>query len=166
MSSSEKEIEEKLGEQKEEAKNTEAPKITGSPVVGVRMSVSNGTWSNSPVVYSYQWEDCNTAGKECTPIAGATNANYTPGAGDLNRTLLARVTATNGEGASVASSAATTAVLSSSSSSYTQSVDSGYSLNAVSCVPSTTDCVVSDSQGKALYSTNVSASASAATMSR
>jgi hypothetical protein len=41
--------------------------------------------------------------------------------------------------------------------SFTQSVDSGNSLNAVSCVPGTTDCVVSDSAGKAFYATNVSA---------
>src|SRR5580692_6669272 len=41
-------------------------------------------------------------------------------------------------------------------SSYSQSIDSGQSLNAVSCISGTTDCVVSDSGGKALYSTNVS----------
>ena len=45
--------------------------------------------------------------------------------------------------------------------SYTQTVDSGSSLNAVSCVPNSTDCVVSDSAGKALYSTNVSDSSAA-----
>jgi hypothetical protein len=45
--------------------------------------------------------------------------------------------------------------------SHTQSIDAGASLNAVSCVPATTDCVVSDSKGNALYSTDVSASAEA-----
>ncbi len=60
----------------------------------------------------------------------------------------------------VASSAASTAVLSKAGA-YTQTVDSGYSLNAVSCIPSTTDCVLSDSAGKALYATNVSTSSSA-----
>ncbi len=46
-------------------------------------------------------------------------------------------------------------------SDYTQTVDSGNSLNAVSCIPSTTDCVVSDSKGNAFYATNVSTGASA-----
>jgi hypothetical protein len=47
------------------------------------------------------------------------------------------------------------------SESHTQAIDTGNSLNAVSCVPQSTDCVVSDSKGNALYSTNVSVSSSA-----
>ena len=43
----------------EAVKDTEAPKLSGTPVVGVKMGVSHGTWSNSPVAYEYQWEDCN-----------------------------------------------------------------------------------------------------------
>ncbi len=42
-----------------------------------------------------------------------------------------------------------------------QTIDSGSNVNAVSCVPESTDCVVTDSAGKALYSTNVSATAAA-----
>ena len=45
--------------------------------------------------------------------------------------------------------------------SHTQSVDPGNSINAVSCVPATTDCVVSDSKGNALYATNVSVTGAA-----
>jgi hypothetical protein len=52
-------------------------------------------------------------------------------------------------------------VVSSALASYTQKIDGSSSVNAVSCVPGTSDCVVSDSLGKALYATNVSASASA-----
>jgi Zn-dependent metalloprotease len=40
-----------------------------------------------------------------------------------------------------------------------QVADSGKSLSAVSCVPETQDCVIADSSGNALYSTNVSATA-------
>ncbi len=43
-------------------------------------------------------------------------------------------------------------------SSYTQSIDTGSSLNAVSCVPGTTDCVLGDGKGNAFYATNVSTS--------
>jgi hypothetical protein len=42
-----------------------------------------------------------------------------------------------------------------------QKIDSGNSVSAVSCVPESTDCVVTDSSGKALYSTDVSATAAA-----
>jgi hypothetical protein len=77
---------------------SKGPELTGSPVLGVRMAVSNGTWVNSPIVYGYQWEDCNAEGKECTPILGATNANYTPVESDLGRRLVAEVTAANGGG--------------------------------------------------------------------
>jgi RHS repeat-associated protein len=82
--------------------NTEAPKLSRPPTVGLRMSVSNGAWSNSPIAYGYQWEDCNSTGKACTPISGATNANYTPTESDLGHTLVAEVTATNGGGSVVA----------------------------------------------------------------
>lgn len=41
--------------------------------------------------------------------------------------------------------------------SWKEQIDPGNSLNAVSCVPASTECVVSDSKGNALYSTNLSA---------
>ncbi len=84
--------------------STKAPVLSGSADVGVRMAVSEGKWSGSPVTYSYLWEDCNSSGVGCQPIAGATNANYTPVAGDVGHTLVAAVSAING-GGSVAASA-------------------------------------------------------------
>jgi YD repeat-containing protein len=133
----------------------EAPKLSGTPAVGVRMAVSNGLWLGEPVVYGYQWEDCNSKGEACTVVLGATNANYTPASGDVGHTLRARVTAVNGGGSVVAESAASSIVVAKAGS-YTQTVDSGYSVNAVSCIPGTSTCVLSDSAGKALYATNVS----------
>jgi tripartite motif-containing protein 71 len=70
------------------------------------MTASDGVWTASPVLYGYQWQRCNTTGKECVAIAGATNANYTPVAGDEGHTLVAQVTATNGGGSVSASSVA------------------------------------------------------------
>ncbi len=139
----------------EAPKNTTAPKLSGTPVVGKRLTVSEGAWSNSPVVYGFQWEDCNYAGAECKPIVGATNANYTPVSTDTYHTLVAEVIATNGDGSVQAASVASGMVLSAPSS-WTETVDSGYSLSDVSCIPSTTDCELSDSSGKALYTTNAS----------
>jgi RHS repeat-associated protein len=87
----------------EAPKNIEAPRITGTPAVGVRLAVTNGQWLGSPVSYGYQWEDCNTVGGECAPIAGATNPNYTPTDSDVLSVLEAVVTATNGGGSTSAS---------------------------------------------------------------
>jgi len=42
-----------------------------------------------------------------------------------------------------------------------QAVEAGSSLNAVSCVPETTECIVTSSKGNAQYATNVSATAAA-----
>jgi YD repeat-containing protein len=157
---SEEEVKKKLGEKKETPVNTTAPKISGTPAVGVRVSATEGVWSHSPVVYGYQWEDCNSEGKACTPILGATNANYTPVSGDVGHTLVAHVIATNGWGSVLAETLASASV-SAKAGAYTQTVDSGHSLNAVSCLPSTTTCVLSDSAGKAFYATNASSSSSA-----
>jgi hypothetical protein len=66
-----------------------------------------------------------------------------------------RLIATNPDGTSKGEDRTLTTT---AASSYSQLIDSGYSLNAISCIASTTDCTVSDSAGKALYSTNVSAS--------
>jgi tripartite motif-containing protein 71 len=98
VGTSEEAIKERLHEQEQATKNTEAPKLSGSPVVGVTMGVSSGAWSNSPVAYSYQWEDCNSTGEECVLIPGATNANYTVMTSDDGHTLVAVVKATNGGG--------------------------------------------------------------------
>jgi RHS Repeat len=138
--------------------NSEAPKVTGTAQVGVKLAASNGKWLNSPIVYGYVWQDCNTSGGACVTIQGATNANYTPTAKDVGHTLRVQVNATNGGGSQSATSAATMVVV---GRSYTQTVDSGNSVNAVSCVPGATTCVVSDSKGNAFYATNVSTSAQA-----
>jgi RHS repeat-associated protein len=87
--------------------NTQSPTLSNtSPIVGQEASVSNGSWSNSPLSYSYQWERCNSSGAECALIPGATNPSYTPRGGnsppehpgDEERTLVALVTASNAGG--------------------------------------------------------------------
>ena len=92
-------------------KGVTVPKMTGSPVVGVTLGVSTGEWSQNPVVYGYQWEDCNSAGAECAPIVGAVNANYKVTASDLGHRIVAQVIAANGGGSrAIPSSASATVV--------------------------------------------------------
>jgi YD repeat-containing protein len=139
---------------------TEEPSISGSPVVGNRLAVSNGKWAHEPLTYGYQWEDCNTSGEYCAPIGGATNANYTPVSSDVGHTLVVEVSATNAGGTVTAASARSITVVSTPPNElvrHTQSIDSGNSINAASCLPASTSCVISDSKGNAYYSTNVSA---------
>jgi streptogramin lyase len=78
--------------------------ITGSPIVGVRMTVSDGSWTGSPVAYGYQWEDCGASGKDCAAISGASNANYTPTIDNEGHKLRAVVTAINGGGSATVAS--------------------------------------------------------------
>src|SRR4029077_10031978 len=85
--------------------NTEAPKLTGTAVAGVSMGVSHGAWSNNPIAYGYQWEDCNSTGGECAPIAGATNPNYTVSSADAGHVLTVAVAPSNGGGAGGATGA-------------------------------------------------------------
>ena len=85
--------------------NTTAPALsTTSPVEGTTLSVSTGSWSNSPLSYSYQWEECpEEGGKEvCTPILGATNQTYTPPYKGVDLPLRVQVTATNSDGLTMA----------------------------------------------------------------
>jgi DNA-binding beta-propeller fold protein YncE len=79
------------------------------PEIGVTLNVSSeGKWNNSPLTYSYQWEDCT--GSQCTAIPGATNKTYTPQVSDAGYALVGQVTATNADGSAVASSGATSTI--------------------------------------------------------
>ena len=73
-----------------------APAISSaSQYVGQALTVSNGTWSNSPTSYTYQWFASGTA------ITGATTNSYTPVAANLGKMLTVNVNAINGAGTSV-----------------------------------------------------------------
>jgi RHS repeat-associated protein len=90
----------------EAPKNTSLPTLSAkSLVVGVKLTVSTGSWSNSPLGYSYQWEECGPSGAECTPILGATNPEYMVRYANEGHTIAAQVTATNAAGSVVASTA-------------------------------------------------------------
>jgi hypothetical protein len=134
------------------------PAVTPTaPLQGTPESASTGSWSGAPTSYTYQWERCNASGGECSNISGATSSSYTPVEADVGHTLVVKVTAGNSAGSTSEASNPTGKV----GQSYTQTIDSGNSLNGVSCIPSTTDCVTSDSKGNALYATKVSTTASA-----
>ena len=89
--------------------NTAAPAISGSAQQGDTLSASNGSWSNSPSSYLYQWQDCSSS-TSCANISGATSSSYTLASSDVGKTVDVVVTARNAGGAASATSAQTSAV--------------------------------------------------------
>ncbi len=89
--------------------NVSPPTISGTPTPGQTLTASNGTWTGSPS-FSYQWQDCDQSGQNCTAIPGATSQSYTVASSDLGSTVDVVVTATTGAGFAQASSSATAVV--------------------------------------------------------
>jgi hypothetical protein len=96
--------------------NTAPPTISGTPAVGQTLTASEGTWTNSPTSFAYQWLRCNPAGNNCASVANGTQKTYTAVGADAGRTLRVRVTATNADGSASAQSAQTATVAPASSS--------------------------------------------------
>ena len=87
--------------------NTALPTISGTPEEGQTLSASEGSWTNSPTSYAYQWQDCNASGASCADIAGATGSTHALAAGEVGDTVRVVVTASNATGSTPATSAAT-----------------------------------------------------------
>jgi len=87
--------------------NTALPAVSGSTVQGQVLSSSNGSWTNNPTSFAYQWSRCDASGANCTAIQGATANTYTLAAADVRSTMRSSVTATNSAGSGSAVSAAT-----------------------------------------------------------
>lgn len=90
--------------------NTAPPTISGTPQVGQTLTASNGTWTNSPTSFAYQWLRCNPGGNACTNVPNATQKTYTLVVADAGRTMRVRVTATNADGSASAESTQTAPV--------------------------------------------------------
>lgn len=87
------------------------PTISGVTVRGQVLTEGHGTWRNNPTSYAYQWQDCDTAGANCTAISGATAQTYTLQAADVGHTIRVAETAINSIGAGRPQTSAQTAVV-------------------------------------------------------
>jgi hypothetical protein len=90
--------------------NTAVPQISGTAKEGATLTASNGTWSNAPTSYAYQWRRCASDGTACGDITGATKQTYSVAAADVGQTLRIVVTASNADGKASATSDATDVV--------------------------------------------------------
>ncbi len=90
--------------------NTAPPTITGTPQVGQILTAGNGTWTNTPTSFAYQWLRCNAGGNSCANVANGTQKTYTLVGADATHTMRVRVTATNADGSASAQSDQTAAV--------------------------------------------------------
>lgn len=84
--------------------NTVLPAITGTTTEGQTLTVSNGTWTNTPDSYARQWRRGGVA------ISGATATTYVLTADDVGSLITATVTATN-DGVSTSATSAPTAAI-------------------------------------------------------
>jgi RTX calcium-binding nonapeptide repeat (4 copies)/WD40-like Beta Propeller Repeat len=96
--------------------NVEPPAISpsGAPVVGGTLTATAGTWRGSNLVFTYQWQKCDSNGTaaSCANISGAAFSAYSPVNEDVGSTLRVLVTATNTLGTATAASQTTAVVAS------------------------------------------------------
>jgi hypothetical protein len=91
--------------------NTADPTIPGASLVGQTLTATRGTWTGTqPITYAYAWQRCDSAGKNCTPIGGATSSSYLATSADLGKQLRVKVTASNSSGDVTATSDPTAAI--------------------------------------------------------
>jgi alpha-tubulin suppressor-like RCC1 family protein len=92
--------------------NTVLPVVSGEAKDEKTLTASTGTWAGTPtIIYTYQWESCNTAGEACASISGATSATYVIAHELVGHTIRVSVTAKNAAGEAAASSAQTVTVV-------------------------------------------------------
>ena len=87
--------------------NTARPSITGDARVGDALTAEDGTWTNTPTSFAYQWQRCDADGTGCAAISGSTGKTYGVRLVDLGFRLRVEVTARNSGGAGSAVSGVT-----------------------------------------------------------
>ena len=77
--------------------NTGAPTIGGTPAFGQPLYItSNGDWTNSPDIFSYQWYQCDPDYPyTCSAISGETYSSIYPGEAQIGYEIEVAVTAYN-----------------------------------------------------------------------
>ena len=82
--------------------NSSVPVVAGTNRAGISLTSTNGSWTNSPTSYTYQWMSSATSGGTYTNISGATASTYELAASDVGRYIRLSVVANNGSGGGAA----------------------------------------------------------------
>jgi Ig domain of plant-specific actin-binding protein len=72
------------------------PTVSGVATPGGTIKVDAGIWEPHPTSFVFQWARCDARAWSCTPIKGATSAEYAVKPGDLGHSLVAIVDARAG----------------------------------------------------------------------
>ncbi len=93
--------------------NSGAPSITGSVLTGTTLTSSEGAWNGATgLTLVYTWKRCDSAGSNCTDIAGQTASTYVLTTDDVGSTIRAAVSASkNGSSATTSADSSQTAVI-------------------------------------------------------
>jgi hypothetical protein len=91
--------------------NHSTPTISGNLQQDGTLTVAPGNWTGSlPLTFSYQWQRCDSNGKHCGNIGGATGSTYKLSSADVGHRIRASVTGHNSGGSSTATSKTTAVV--------------------------------------------------------
>ena len=123
--------------------NTALPSISGTTTQGQTLSASNGSWSNSPTSYAYQWRRCDSSGGNCSGISAASSSTYLLQAVDVGSTIRVIVTASNAYGSASATSASTVVVVA-----HTSAVSAGFDYSCALSSNGTVKCWGDNSYGQ------------------
>jgi hypothetical protein len=91
--------------------STARPTVEGEPRVGEELTANEGTWTNNPASFAYQWQRCDIDAITCAPVVGATGKTYGVRTADIGFRLRVTVTARNASGAGAATSIPTEMVV-------------------------------------------------------
>src|SRR4029077_15616793 len=84
--------------------NETLPTITNGSEAqqGKALTEADGSWSNAPTEFKYQWQQCNSEGTpaSCANISGASEQKYTPVEADVGHKLRVKEIAKNATGES------------------------------------------------------------------
>jgi hypothetical protein len=96
-----------------EPQNTVLPTISGTATEGQTLTAGNGTWTNSPSGYTYQWT------RDGSNIGSATSSTYLLVEADVGTLIRVVVTASNANGAGPPATSLPTAAIAAGDPTYT-----------------------------------------------